>query len=229
MNMTLEVGNSVRVLVADGPIPRGTIVSVRQVAKSGRVRVAGNGYGSSPTWLEADDVELVSANTPDVLRAEEAEAAPEPEPPEPPEPVVTVRRKPSRALTEDAPVVAVDAHGEVVEMPEPTPEPLKPTLAIDDDMFEMILQCIKDSNAKASNVVPMVVEPPEPSEYYQLAPGVEADDVIYAMMSGLLSTHQWWCIGNVIKYVARAGRKGDEHADVAKAQDYLRRCAEVMA
>ena len=182
--MALEVGNSVRVLTADGPIPRGTIVSVRQVAKSGRVRVAGNGYGSSPTWLEAEDVELVSANTPEVLRADEADDVPEPEPPEP------------------APLVLVDGRGEVVEMPEP------------------------DERAKDHA---LYVPEPEPSEYYRLAPGVEADDVIYAMMSGLLSTHQWWCIGNVIKYVARAGRKGDEHADVAKAQDYLRRCAEVMA
>lgn len=72
--MALEVGNSVRVLATDGPVPRGTIVSVRQVAKSGRVRVAGNGYGSSPTWFEAEDVELVSANTPNVLHADEAEA-----------------------------------------------------------------------------------------------------------------------------------------------------------
>lgn len=121
--MSLEVGNTVRVLATDGPVPRGTIVSVRQVAASGRVRVAGNGI-TVPTWLGGGDVELVSATTPDVLHADEAEAAPEPEPPEQPEPpksrfAAGVRRKASRALAEDAPVVAVDARGEVVELPEP--------------------------------------------------------------------------------------------------------------
>lgn len=134
--MSFEVGNTVRVLATDGLVPRGTIVSVRQVAASGRVRVAGNGI-TVPTWLDEADVELVSATTPDVLHADEAEAAPEPPADDVPVPVVTVRRKPSRALEEDAPVVAVDAGGEVVELPEPdehakdhairVPEPPEPT------------------------------------------------------------------------------------------------------
>ncbi len=37
-----------------------------------------------------------------------------------------------------------------------------------------------------------------------------------------------FCKGNVIKYIARAGKKGDAGQDVAKARDYLCYLARVL-
>lgn len=58
----------------------------------------------------------------------------------------------------------------------------------------------------------MVNHPP----HYQGANGLEAIDVIEAFGLG-------FCLGNTIKYLLRAGRKGDTVEDLKKARWYLDR------
>lgn len=57
-------------------------------------------------------------------------------------------------------------------------------------------------------------DPTHPSHYATLSP--EPIDVIDAWSLG-------WNLGNVVKYVARAGRKGDALGDLRKAARYLER------
>ena len=59
----------------------------------------------------------------------------------------------------------------------------------------------------------MVNQPP----HYQ-GKGLEAIQVIEAF--GL---HQSFCLGNVVKYILRAGKKGDALEDLKKARWYLDR------
>jgi hypothetical protein len=58
-----------------------------------------------------------------------------------------------------------------------------------------------------------------PSHYR--AGGIEAIDVIEAW-------HLGFHLGNVVKYVSRAGRKGDAKEDLLKARWYLDRYLEKM-
>ena len=51
--------------------------------------------------------------------------------------------------------------------------------------------------------------------YYQ-AGGIEAIDVIEAWRLG-------FCLGNTVKYIARAGKKGNRLTDLKKAAWYLNR------
>jgi hypothetical protein len=52
--------------------------------------------------------------------------------------------------------------------------------------------------------------------HYQSAAGIEAIDVIEAFDLG-------FCLGNTVKYVLRAGKKGDALEDLKKAAWYLAR------
>lgn len=54
-------------------------------------------------------------------------------------------------------------------------------------------------------------------KHYQTESGLEAIEVIEAFFAG--SFH----LGNVFKYIARAGRKGDRLEDLKKARWYLNR------
>ena len=54
-------------------------------------------------------------------------------------------------------------------------------------------------------------------EHYQTPNGLEAIDVIEAFF------HDSFHLGNVFKYIARAGRKGDYVEDLQKAAWYLQR------
>lgn len=58
----------------------------------------------------------------------------------------------------------------------------------------------------------------EPTDYYGLGEGWEAINVIDA-----LGLTRGFCLGNVIKYIIRAGKKSgeDEAATIAKANWYL--------
>ena len=49
--------------------------------------------------------------------------------------------------------------------------------------------------------------------------GIETIDYIKAKLGPF--GFYFYCLGNVIKYVSRAGKKGDETEDLAKAQTYL--------
>ncbi|WP_298075381.1 DUF3310 domain-containing protein [uncultured Corynebacterium sp.] len=51
--------------------------------------------------------------------------------------------------------------------------------------------------------------------HYQTSSGLEAIDVIDAFF------HDNYALGNVFKYIARAGKKGDTLEDLGKAQWYL--------
>lgn len=51
---------------------------------------------------------------------------------------------------------------------------------------------------------------------YYKSRGVEVLDFIEAFDLG-------FCLGNVVKYIARAGKKGSRMEDLMKAQDYLLR------
>lgn len=55
--------------------------------------------------------------------------------------------------------------------------------------------------------------------HYQLADGVEAIDVIDQSVDDPASFYR----GNAIKYLLRAGRKGDAHEDLRKARYYINR------
>ena len=57
-------------------------------------------------------------------------------------------------------------------------------------------------------------------DHYQTSEGLEAIDVIEAFF------HDSFHLGNVFKYLARAGRKGDYVEDLQKAAWYLRRAIE---
>jgi hypothetical protein len=59
-------------------------------------------------------------------------------------------------------------------------------------------------------------------EHYRLIDGMEAEDVIEAVTSGLPATSAW-LLGNVLKYALRAGRKGDASQDLGKAANYAHR------
>ncbi|MGH6690519.1 MAG: DUF3310 domain-containing protein, partial [Gammaproteobacteria bacterium] len=50
--------------------------------------------------------------------------------------------------------------------------------------------------------------------HYQSAAGIEAIDVIEAFDLG-------FCLGNAVKYILRAGRKGDALEDLKKARWYV--------
>ena len=52
-------------------------------------------------------------------------------------------------------------------------------------------------------------------EYYQTSAGLEAIDVIDSFF------HDSFHLGNVFKYIARAGKKGDRLEDLQKAAWYL--------
>ena len=54
-------------------------------------------------------------------------------------------------------------------------------------------------------------------EYYQTSAGLEAIDVIDSFF------HDSFRLGNVFKYIARAGHKGDYVEDLQKAAWYLQR------
>ena len=54
-------------------------------------------------------------------------------------------------------------------------------------------------------------------DHYQTSTGLEAIDVIEAFF------HDNFHLGNVFKYIARAGRKGDYVEDLQKAAWYLQR------
>ena len=54
-------------------------------------------------------------------------------------------------------------------------------------------------------------------DHYQTSAGLEAIDVIEAFF------HDNFHLGNVFKYLARAGRKGDYVEDLQKATWYLQR------
>lgn len=55
--------------------------------------------------------------------------------------------------------------------------------------------------------------------HYMSSGGIECIDYIDALGFG-----DGFELGNVIKYIARAGRKGDPVEDLKKADWYLRRC-----
>lgn len=57
----------------------------------------------------------------------------------------------------------------------------------------------------------------EHPEHYQTESGIEAIEVIEAFF------HDSFHLGNVFKYLARAGRKGDYVEDLQKAAWYLQR------
>ena len=57
-------------------------------------------------------------------------------------------------------------------------------------------------------------------DHYQSPNGLEAIDVIDSFF------HDSFHLGNVFKYIARAGRKGDYVEDLEKAAWYLRRAIE---
>jgi hypothetical protein len=58
---------------------------------------------------------------------------------------------------------------------------------------------------------------------YYGGPALSAQDVIEAVTAGL-DGPQGWCLGNVLKYALRAGRKTeDPWEDIAKARDYAHR------
>ena len=61
-----------------------------------------------------------------------------------------------------------------------------------------------------------MADPVDHPAYYQSASGVEVIDVIDAFDLG-------FCLGNAVKYILRAGRKGDAIEDLRKAQWYLTR------
>lgn len=63
----------------------------------------------------------------------------------------------------------------------------------------------------------MVNNPP----HYQGKGGMQAIDVIEAFDLG-------YCLGNVIKYVLRAGKKGETKEDIKKAIWYLERYAKTL-
>lgn len=56
--------------------------------------------------------------------------------------------------------------------------------------------------------------------HYQTESGIEAIDVIDAFFADN------YYLGNVFKYLARAGKKDDKHQDLLKAQWYLNRCVD---
>jgi hypothetical protein len=57
--------------------------------------------------------------------------------------------------------------------------------------------------------------------HYKSKAGIEAIDVIEAFNLG-------YCLGNVIKYVLRAEKKGEKLADLKKARWYLNRYIDRM-
>ena len=57
--------------------------------------------------------------------------------------------------------------------------------------------------------------------HYKAANGMESIDVIEAFGLGFR-------IGNVVKYILRAGKKGDRLEDLKKAQHYLVKLIEVL-
>lgn len=70
------------------------------------------------------------------------------------------------------------------------------------------------ASALESTVViekPAAGSPVDP-DHYRLPGGVQVIDVV---------RHLGFLEGNVIKYVARAGRKGDKREDLLKAKQYL--------
>jgi hypothetical protein len=52
--------------------------------------------------------------------------------------------------------------------------------------------------------------------------GMEAKDIIAAMMPPELTGYQCWCWGNAMKYMLRLGCKGPALEDLDKALVYLR-------
>lgn len=60
----------------------------------------------------------------------------------------------------------------------------------------------------------------QPSHYTDGA--IETIDIIESVVNGLPSV-QAYLLGNVIKYVCRAGKKGNVHDDLAKANNYAHR------
>lgn len=83
------------------------------------------------------------------------------------------------------------------------------------ESIELSAESIKSlANALESTVVigkPAAGNAVEP-DHYRLPGGVQVIDVI---------KHLGFLEGNVIKYVARAGRKGDKREDLLKAKQYL--------
>lgn len=69
--------------------------------------------------------------------------------------------------------------------------------------------------------VPQQDDPVNNPKHYQFAPGIEAIDVIEA----ILTTEQFrgYCIGNALKYRLRAGDKGDTQQDIDKSKWYQNR------
>lgn len=54
--------------------------------------------------------------------------------------------------------------------------------------------------------------------HYQLAPGIEAWDVIEATLTA--EELRGFCLGNILKYKLRAGQKDSPEKDLAKANWY---------
>ena len=77
--------------------------------------------------------------------------------------------------------------------------------------------CLEDEDSRKEDLV---------AEWDESAP--ESQPAHYASMSiqpsdAIESWGLCWPLGNVIKYVARAGKKGQELEDLRKAADYLQR------
>lgn len=75
-------------------------------------------------------------------------------------------------------------------------------------------EIMKDNLDKFTGINP-INHPP----HYQSDKGIEAIDIIEAFSLD-------FCLGNVIKYVLRAGKKGDRKEDLEKAAWYLKRAIE---
>ena len=58
-------------------------------------------------------------------------------------------------------------------------------------------------------------------KHYQIAPGVEAIDIIKASLTP--EQYRGYLLGNLLKYRLRAGEKGDAAKDLAKADWYKRK------
>ena len=65
-----------------------------------------------------------------------------------------------------------------------------------------------------------VDDPVNRPKHYQLAPGVEAIDIIRATLTP--EQYKGYLLGNLLKYRLRAGNKGDALQDLAKANWYHR-------
>lgn len=66
----------------------------------------------------------------------------------------------------------------------------------------------------------MVSDPVYKPSHYQLVDGTQVKDHITSLTAHMLGVRAW-ATGNVIKYLARAGRKDDMVKDLKKAQENI--------